>query len=58
MQAGVPTELHVYRGAHHGFDRMVPQAAVSQRFVADRDAALRIGFSRSSATAHVPLPVT
>jgi acetyl esterase/lipase len=58
MQAGVPTELHVYRGAHHGFDRMVPQAAVSQRFIADRDAALRIGFSRHAGTAHVPLPVT
>jgi len=57
MQAGVPTELHVYRGAHHGFDRMVPQAAVSQRFIADRDAALRTGFSRHAATTH-PLPVT
>lgn len=45
MQAGVSTELHVYRGAHHGFDRMVPTAAVTQRFVADRDAALQQVFT-------------
>ncbi len=54
MQAGVATELHVYRAAHHGFDRMVPTAAVSQRFAADRDAALRHAFSGSAA----PLPVS
>jgi acetyl esterase/lipase len=57
MQAGVSTELHVYRGAHHGFDRMVPQAAISQRFIADRDAALRYAFS-GTATPRPPLPVT
>jgi len=57
MQAGVPTELHVYRAAHHGFDRMVPQAKVSQRFIADRDAALQYGFSGSPGTPSVPLPV-
>jgi len=39
-QAGTSTELHVYRGAHHGFDRQVPRAEVSQRFFADRDAIL------------------
>jgi acetyl esterase/lipase len=43
--AGVPTELHVYTGAHHGFDRLAPDSAVSQRFVADRDAALRRAFA-------------
>ncbi len=54
MQAGVPTELHVYRAAHHGFDRMVPQSKVAQRFIADRDAALQLAF-----TAPAPsLPVT
>ena len=45
IQAEVPTELHVYRAAHHGFDRMVPTATVTQRFIADRDAALRHGFT-------------
>jgi len=40
MQADVPTELHVYPGAHHGFDRQVPGAAVSRQFYADRDAIL------------------
>ena len=45
MQAGVPTELHVYRAAHHGFDRRVPTATVTQRFIADRDSALRQGFT-------------
>jgi acetyl esterase/lipase len=58
MRAGVPTELHVYRAAHHGFDRMVPQAKVSQRFIADRDAALQFGFASRHGTTSVPLPVT
>jgi acetyl esterase/lipase len=44
MHAGVPTELHVYPGAHHGFDRHVPAARVSRRLFADRDAALRRSF--------------
>ncbi len=30
-QAGVPTELHVYPGAPHGFEGFVPQAAVSKQ---------------------------
>ena len=58
MRAGVPTELDVYRAAHHGFDRMVPQARVSQRFIADRDAALQFGFSSALGAPSVPLPVT
>ena len=28
--AGVSTELHVYRGAFHGFDRMAPDSAVGR----------------------------
>jgi acetyl esterase/lipase len=40
VAAGVPTELHVYPGAYHGFDLLAPDAAVSQRFIADRDGAL------------------
>lgn len=45
MAVGVPTELHVYPGAPHGFDRIAPQAAVSRRFYADRDAILRRVFA-------------
>jgi acetyl esterase/lipase len=30
-QAGVPTELHVYPGAPHGFDGLAPGAGVSRR---------------------------
>ena len=40
LSAGVPTELHVYPGACHGFNGMAPNAAISKRFDADRDAAL------------------
>lgn len=48
MHAGVPTELHVYPGAHHGFDRQVPTAAVSRRFYADRDAVLHRVFTATA----------
>jgi len=40
IAAGVPTEVHVYPGAFHGFD-MAFGAQVSQRFYADLRAALR-----------------
>ncbi len=40
IQAGVPTELHVYPGAVHGFD-LVQHARVSRSFVHDLEAALR-----------------
>ncbi|KAL4908359.1 hypothetical protein BDW74DRAFT_188441 [Aspergillus multicolor] len=33
---GVPTELHVWPGAYHGFDVFVPQAGVSKRAVQTR----------------------
>lgn len=39
LRAGVPTELHVYPGAVHGFDLFAPDAAVTRRFVAERRAA-------------------
>lgn len=35
LAAGVPTELHVYPGAPHGFEMFAPQAAVSRRFNRD-----------------------
>lgn len=41
LDAGVATDLHVYPGGYHGFDLFGPDAAVSQRFVRDRDDALR-----------------
>ncbi|HKV53446.1 MAG TPA: alpha/beta hydrolase [Candidatus Binataceae bacterium] len=41
VQAGVPTELHVYPGAFHGFDLFAPSARVSKQFKADRDDALK-----------------
>ncbi len=46
MQAGVPTELHVYPGAFHGFEGLVPNAAVSARAVKEYTEALKRGLSR------------
>ena len=40
IAAGVPTELHVYPGAFHGFD-IAPAAAVSERARTDRINALK-----------------
>lgn len=39
-EAGVPLELHIYPGAYHGFDMFAPKAAVSQRAIAARHAAI------------------
>ena len=41
LQAGVPTELHVYPGAFHGWDAFAPEAAVTVQMVGDRFAAMR-----------------
>jgi acetyl esterase/lipase len=41
IRSGVPTEVYVAPGAFHGFEAMAPQAAVSQRFIAIGDQALR-----------------
>ncbi|QYC39516.1 Carboxylesterase NlhH [Nonomuraea coxensis DSM 45129] len=40
-RAGVSTEFHLYPGAFHGFDMMVPDAALSRRAREARIAALR-----------------
>ncbi|MFG1696586.1 alpha/beta hydrolase [Nonomuraea sp. NPDC049309] len=40
-QAGVSTEFHLYPGAFHGFDMMVPDAELSRRARAAREAALK-----------------
>ncbi|MEW9547744.1 alpha/beta hydrolase [Nonomuraea sp. NPDC050783] len=40
-RAGVSTEFHLYPGAFHGFDMMVPDAALSRRAREARVAALR-----------------
>ena len=39
--ADVPVELHVYPGAFHGAEVLVPSAALSRRMIADQDEALR-----------------
>src|SRR4029077_18395508 len=41
----VPTELHVIPGAYHGFDVLVPDAAVSKRFTESWMVALRRAFA-------------
>jgi acetyl esterase/lipase len=41
LAAGVPTELHVYPGAFHGFNGFVPNAEISRRFNTDRDTVLK-----------------
>nr|WP_236038166.1 dienelactone hydrolase family protein [Ktedonobacter robiniae] len=46
MRAGVPTELHVYPGAYHGF-RMVADAQVTQAAARDLLAALKRAFDLS-----------
>jgi acetyl esterase/lipase len=41
LAAGVPSELHVYPGAFHGFNGFVPSAEISRRFNAERDSVLK-----------------
>jgi len=42
--AGVPTELHVFSGACHGFDSLLPDWAASRRLFALQGAALSAAF--------------
>lgn len=46
LQAGVPTELHVYPGSFHGFEGLVPNAGVSVRAVNEYTEALKRGLGR------------
>ena len=39
--AGVPTELHVWADAHHGFDRFAPESEVTRAALAARSSWLR-----------------
>lgn len=41
VAAGVPTELHVVPGAYHAFEMLAADAAVSRKFIADWQGALR-----------------
>ncbi len=41
LRAGVPTELHVYPGAYHGFDMLSEDTAVSRQYRNDRVQALK-----------------
>jgi acetyl esterase/lipase len=40
-RAGVPAELHVFPGAFHGWESMLPAASISQRAIAERVAVLK-----------------
>lgn len=53
MEAGVATELHVYRGAVHGFELFAHDAVVSQRYQRDRDEAFRAAFEQYTGDASV-----
>src|SRR5262249_983223 len=46
VKAGVPTELHLVPGAFHGFEAIVPMAAVSRDAVELQDRALRRALHR------------
>lgn len=46
IEAGVPTDLHVYAGAFHAFDGIAPGASVSRRFTADYQQALKHALHR------------
>jgi acetyl esterase/lipase len=45
--AGVPTELHVYEGAPHGFDSLLAGTGVARRCVADMEEWLAARFHRA-----------
>ena len=46
LQAGVPTELHVYAGGNHAFNGLAPESSLAIRYNRDRDDMLRKAFNR------------
>jgi acetyl esterase/lipase len=48
MADGTTTELHVYPGAYHGFDRWAPDARISQRAQRTRELSLARAFNVTS----------
>ncbi len=55
LAAGVPAELHVYPGAFHGSNGLVPNSALSRRWIADeRDALRRALFGDVDGSVAVP----
>ena len=53
LEAGVPTELHVYPGAIHGFDMFLPDSTLGRRAARDRHEALARAFARPGSTAQI-----
>ncbi len=53
-RVGIPVELHVYPGAFHGADALVPTAAISQRYAADWYQALKRALSPVSSSSDAP----
>jgi len=51
VQAGVPTELHLYPGTFHGSGGLVPTASVSRRMRVEVIEAVRRGLTQRSAAA-------
>jgi acetyl esterase/lipase len=45
LEAGVPTDLHVYAGAPHGFESICPGTAIARQCADDIDAALTRAFA-------------
>src|SRR5215211_1032701 len=54
MRAGVPTELHIYPGAYHGFQGLAPEARISRAFVRDYFEAYRVALGVRGVRADVP----
>jgi acetyl esterase/lipase len=46
IQAGVPTEFHLFPGSFHGFEALVPQAEISQRAASECVQALKRAFQK------------
>ena len=47
IETGISTELHIFPGAYHGFDRLVPNAGVTKRFTQLWTAALQRAFAKA-----------